>query len=163
MDELQEGLKNTVTKDIAIPVQEKIREITKDWGLSLPDVPALVFDFGLGIFDEIGETEYWIANEKGYGYCGKFLFLFSFQRCPEHMHKIKHETFFIVRGKLEMRTGMDERIMSSGDTLAVEPGTWHTFKALEDTLILEVSMPGIIADNYFTDSKVGYIRKKDSK
>jgi len=30
----------------------------------------MLFDFGLGYFDTIGETEFWIANEEERGYNG---------------------------------------------------------------------------------------------
>ena len=66
------------------------------WGLAIPPVEPLVIDFGGGDFDRVGLIECWIANEPQAGYCGKYMFLFSGQRCPSHSHRQKHETFFIV-------------------------------------------------------------------
>ncbi len=37
------------------------------WGLTMPRVEPLVMDFGLGQFDQIGEIEFWIANEEAAG------------------------------------------------------------------------------------------------
>ena len=37
-------------------------------------------------FDRVGLIEFWIANEKEAGYCGKYLFAFDGQQCPAHSH-----------------------------------------------------------------------------
>ena len=74
----------------------------KTWKLAMPPHEPLVSDFGLGDFYETGLIEYWVANELQAGYCGKLLFVFGGQTCPLHWHKKKHETFFIVRGKVTM-------------------------------------------------------------
>jgi len=156
MDEIKQAIKNTVTENQAKPVLATISRRMKSWGLSLPDSPGLVFDFGIGEFETIGETEFWIANEIEHGYCGKYLFLFSNQRCPNHMHKIKHETFFIMKGSITLTLDEEDILMKQGETLSVSPGSYHTFIAHEETLILEISMPGILEDNYFTDPRLGY-------
>ena len=93
-----------------------------DWGLKMPDVTPLPLHFGLNRFAEIGEVEFWVANEEQLGYCGKFLFVFDGQTCPYHYHRVKHETFFIVKGSVRMLVGEEERIMREGDLLAMPPG-----------------------------------------
>ncbi len=65
----------------------------------MPPGEPLVLDFGLGRFDEIGEIEFWVANEETHGYCGKFLFVADGQTCPYHRHDRKHETFFVLKGQ----------------------------------------------------------------
>ena len=40
------------------------------------------------------------------------------------------------------------------DALAVAPGGLHSFTGVEPTLLLEVSMPGIVADNWFEDPAI---------
>ena len=71
----------------------------RDWGLTMPEVVPLVLDFGLRRFDEIGEIEFWVANEEQADYCGKFLFVQDEQTCTYHEHTRKHETFFVVKDK----------------------------------------------------------------
>lgn len=124
------------------------------WGLAMPDVRPMALDFGLGDFRRTGLIECWIANEVQAGYCGKFLFLFDGQTCPRHHHREKHETFFIVKGAVDMDCGGAVRRMEQGDVLAVECGKPHQFRGKGPTLILEVSMPCIVADNYFADVKI---------
>lgn len=126
-----------------------------EWGLTMPDVEPLPLDFGLGRFHEVGETEFWIANEADLGYCGKFLFLLDGQTCPHHRHEMKHETFFIVKGTVRMRVGNEERIMQPGDTLVMPPRTAHSFTGVGAALVLEVSMPSVRGDNFFDDEAIG--------
>ena len=126
-----------------------------EWDLTMPDVEPLPLDFGLGRFREVGETEFWIANEAELGYCGKFLFLFDGQTCPHHYHEVKHETFFIVKGTVRMRVGDEERVMQPGDTLAMPPGAAHSFTGVGPALVLEVSLPSMLGDNFFDDDAIG--------
>jgi len=126
-----------------------------EWGITMPDVRPLPLHFGLGRFAEIGETEFWIANEAESGYCGKFLFVFDGQTCPCHYHKVKHETFFVLKGSLRMRIGDVERLMHEGDVLPMPPGTRHAFTGIGPALVLEVSMPSLLQDNFFDDPAIG--------
>lgn len=133
----------------------EVRAQLAAWGLTMPDVAPLPLHFGLDRFREIGETEFWIANEEAHGYCGKFLFVFDGQTCPYHHHRIKHETFFIVKGSVRMRVGDGERVMREGDLLAMPPGVGHSFTGIGPALILEVSMPSLLRDNFFADPRIG--------
>ncbi len=80
----------------------------------MSDGGPLSLDFGLNRFREIGETESGVANEQGHGYRGKFLFVFDGQTCPCHHHNVKHETFFVVKDRIRMRVGDEERTMCEG-------------------------------------------------
>ena len=125
------------------------------WGLTMPAVTPLVMHFGLERFYEVGETEFWVANEAALGYCGKFLFVFDGQTCPYHRHQLKHETFFILKGAIRMTMEQESREMHEGDLLVMPPGTGHSFTGLGPALILEVSMPSILQDNFFADKQIG--------
>ena len=127
----------------------------RKWGLRMPEVKPLALHFGLGEFEKTGEIEFWIANETGEGYCGKFLFVFDGQTCPYHHHKKKHETFYILKGTVRMRIGKKERRLKEGDHLAMPPGTAHSFTGVGDALLLEVSSPCLLQDNFFENKKIG--------
>ncbi len=132
-----------------------VRRQIDAWGLTMPPGAPLVMHFGLGRFAEIGETEFWIANEREAGYCGKFIFVFDGQTCPYHHHRMKHETFYIVNGRVSMKVGDDEREMSAGDVLAMPPGVGHSFTGIGPALLLEVSQPSVLQDNFFADRRIG--------
>lgn len=125
------------------------------WGLAMPDVEPLVIQFGLGEFRKTGEIEHWIANEPASGYCGKFLFVFDGQTCPYHRHDVKHETFFVLKGRVRMVVDGAERVLAEGDTLVMPPGVRHSFTGLGCALLLEVSMPSTLNDNFFEDRRIG--------
>ena len=132
-----------------------IHQQLDEWGLTMPDVAPLILDMGLGRFEEIGDSEFWIANEEELGYCGKFLFMFDGQTCPHHYHKMKHETFFVVKGSISMRMDNNEFIMGEGEVLPMPQGSYHSFTALGNALILEVSMPSVRMDNFFENERIG--------
>jgi mannose-6-phosphate isomerase-like protein (cupin superfamily) len=132
-----------------------IRTQIVTWGLTLPAVTPFPLHFGLNRFAEIGETEFWIANETGHGYCGKFLFVFDGQTCPHHRHRIKHETFFVLKGTLKMKVGDEERLMREGDLLVMPPGLGHSFTGVGPALVLEISMPSVPGDSFFDETSIG--------
>ncbi|MCW3051823.1 MAG: cupin protein [Chthonomonadales bacterium] len=126
------------------------------WNLTMPPGEPLTLHFGLNDFYRIGEIEYWIVNDQENRYCGKFLFLFAEQRCPLHSHKIKDETFFIVRGTVAMEVDGQAMTLREGDVFKMVPGMQHTFAAQDGpALVLEVSLPSIPGDNFFQDTRIG--------
>lgn len=132
----------------------KFQEQMKQWAITMPAVEPLFLHFGLNDFTKTGLIEYWIANEIEAGYCGKFLFVFDGQTCPLHWHKNKVETFYIVKGNVNMRfQGKDSR-MSPGDTLLVNVNQKHSFTGIGPALLLEISKPCIVEDNYFENTAI---------
>ena len=121
----------------------------------MPPSEVLVLDLGLGEFEGIGLIEFWIANEAEAGYCGKFLFVFDGQRCPMHRHGQKHETFYVLKGAVDMTVGGEVRRLEQGDVLAMAPGTPHSFVGVGDALLIEASMPCLMNDNRFDDRRIG--------
>lgn len=134
---------------------ENINKQLAEWGITMPPATAVLFDFGLGRFMEIGETEFWVANEPDLGYCAKFLFVFAGQTCPYHHHIVKHGTFFVLKGRVLMKYGSEERVMEQGDVLAIPPGVGHSFTGITNALLLEASMPSTLHDNFFADHEIG--------
>jgi D-lyxose ketol-isomerase len=154
MHELDKGLAISISGRPRDAALRRFKEHVMRWGVALPPVEPLVLDFGLGNFARTGLIEYWIANEAGAGYCGKYLFVFAGQTCPKHRHKIKHETFFLLQGRIEVEYRDALRVLHPGDVLPIEPGHYHRFTGLEPALLLELSMPCAIDDNYFEDPAI---------
>ena len=154
MDEQKKAQTIEVTGTLRDDALKRFQKQIQQWQLAMPSAEPLVLDFGLGRFHEVGLIEYWIANEIEAGYCGKFLFVFDGQRCPMHQHQEKHETFFIVKGQVKMTFNGQDRIMSPGDTLPVSTENPHSFIGQGNALILEVSKPCMIDDNYFANTNI---------
>ncbi|MBN1863467.1 MAG: D-lyxose/D-mannose family sugar isomerase [Victivallales bacterium] len=154
MDELNKALKISVTGDLKKRALEKFERQMKEWCVKMPSADYLALDFGLGDFYRTGLIECWIANEEKEGYCGKFLFVFDGQRCPMHRHKDKHETFFIMRGSVSMDHDGKSFEMKPGETLPVGKWKYHSFAGVGPALLLEISKPCIIEDNYFENKSI---------
>lgn len=86
-------------------------------------------------------------------YCGKILVFMKSLACSLHAHKVKHETFYVARGKVEIKysdnfqdvlndiTVYDTNFavsklyvctLEKGDTFTVPVGRVHSMKGLED-------------------------------
>lgn len=154
MDELKKGLEISVCGKLRQEALDAFNAHIKKWGIAMPPVEPLVLDFGLGDFYKAGLIEHWIANEISAGYCGKYLFVFDGQTCPVHHHKEKHETFFIVKSEVKMIYNDRSFIMGPGDILPAEPHKSHGFTGIGSALLLEVSRPCFIDDNYFQNNKI---------
>jgi len=154
MHELKKALSIALQGPKAEFALRRFHRQMKAWQIALPPVEPLVLDFGLGRFDEVGLIECWIANEREAGYCGKYLFVFDGQSCPEHRHRRKHETFFVVRGKARFCCNGRNRNLGEGRVLPVKPGTPHGLTGNGPVLLLELSMPCEIDDNFFTDRSI---------
>ena len=136
---------------------KKCHEVLASWGLKMPDVTPDPWHFGLNDFYKIGLTVFEVNNNVKEGYCGLFMFMFAGQTCPMHHHRVKHETFFIVKGRVEMELDGKKFIMEQGDTLVVNQNAKHIFTALDDSLILECSKPDIVDDSIFDDKRISEI------
>ena len=95
--------------------------------------------------------EHWIHN--GEDYCGKKMFLKKGKRCSLHFHVLKHETFYISKGKVQMefvhKDGKKETFeMNRGDTCEISPGLMHRFTGLEDSEMFEFSTQHFETDSY---------------
>jgi len=154
MDELRKALDIGLHGKEAEEALDAFHRQIRRWDLAMPRVEPLVLDFGLGDFERIGLIEYWIANEVEAGYCGKYLFVFDGQTCPNHYHREKHETFFIVKGRVRMNYDGSLTEMAPGDVLRVEQGKYHSFTGIGSALLLEVSKPCMVDDNYFENPEI---------
>lgn len=138
-------------------VLDEIKKVVNFWNLTLPEVDADALHFGYNDFSQTGETEFNINNNVEQGYCGKFMFLFAGQTCPMHHHRKKHETFFIVKGIVDMELAGKKYILNQGDRLIVDQFAKHKFTALENSLILESSKPDLLDDSIFEDQMINKI------
>jgi len=79
-------------------------------------------------------------------YAGKIIFVRRNHRLSLQYHQSKEETMYFQSGRALVETGteatmLSENIFEAGQSLHLPPGTCHRIKALEDTVILEVSTP----------------------
>jgi len=80
-------------------------------------------------------------------YVGKLLFVKAGHSLSLQFHNVKDESWYVQQGRAQLEMGgpgealTDSEIVGPGAAFRLRPGTVHRIKALEDTLILEVSTP----------------------
>jgi mannose-6-phosphate isomerase-like protein (cupin superfamily) len=77
-------------------------------------------------------------------YAGKLLFVRAGQALSLQYHEHKDESWYVQEGRAALELGtvggeLTEHEIGSGDVFHFVPGTVHRVRALEDTLIVEVS------------------------
>ncbi len=81
-------------------------------------------------------------------YCGKVLFLREGEQLSLQFHREKDEVIYLHEGRIELEAGdpgkpLDVEVVTPGHAFRMRPGTVHRWRALEDSLVLEVSTPGL--------------------
>jgi mannose-6-phosphate isomerase len=93
-------------------------------------------------------------------YCGKILFLKAGESLSLQFHREKDESWLVQSGRAELEMGSpgdktpNSEVVGAGAAFRIRPGTIHRVKALEDTLILEVSTP-LLEDVVRLEDKYG--------
>jgi mannose-6-phosphate isomerase len=85
----------------------------------------------------------WSLTES---YCGKMLIVHAGEALSLQLHRRKDETIYVHAGLVEVEMGEDaedltKEVVTAGRGFRVRPGVVHRIRALEDSLILEVSTP----------------------
>jgi len=91
-------------------------------------------------------SELWYAHTDRYA--GKILHVNAGQRLSVQRHLEKDETSYLLSGRARISQGpspeqMHEREIEPGEVWHNEANVVHTFEALEDSVVLEVSTPEI--------------------
>ena len=80
-------------------------------------------------------------------YVGKLLFVRAGHALSLQFHRVKDESWYVESGRAELQLGepgnavLKTEVIGPGACFRFRPGTVHRVKALEDTLIVEVSTP----------------------
>lgn len=142
-----------MTRSQVEAAQEEIAAQLRDAGLVPdPSLPIEVADFGLGRYEQEGLGLVVRVNEPEY--CSKWLTLRPGQHCPRHYHKLKTETFFVLRGVVYLKA--DERMVRllPGQSFTLRPGVRHAFESVDGAVIEEVSTHDENSDSYFDDPAI---------
>lgn len=98
-----------------------------------------------------GHELIWVTNEK---YCGKLLKFNKGAKFSMHFHAVKDETWYVLDGRFEVRwintQDASENFvnLNPGDTWRNEPLFPHQVICMEEGVIIEVSTPDSVEDNY---------------
>jgi mannose-6-phosphate isomerase len=86
----------------------------------------------------------WSRSEA---YAGKLLSVKAGHQLSLQFHREKDESWYVLEGRAELEfaaageTTTSTEIVTPGAAFRIRPGTVHRIRALEDTVIIEVSTP----------------------
>jgi mannose-6-phosphate isomerase-like protein (cupin superfamily) len=110
------------------------------WKRPLPEVKPPKF------VEKRWGSETWFANTHIHDYCGKILKITKNNCSSMHYHLDKHETFYILEGKLvvhliDTASGEEEVLrVNEGETLEIPQGQPHRLSGADgDVTMIEVS------------------------
>ena len=83
-------------------------------------------------------------------YCGKVLFVRKDEELSLQFHREKDAVIYVHEGRIELEVGdpgasgpLDSEVVGPGRAFRLTPGTVHRWRALEDSVVLEVSTPQV--------------------
>lgn len=84
--------------------------------------------------------------EKNERYVLKKLFMKEGHKCSVQYHNFKHETIYVLSGKLNVYYGQEldnlkQVVLGPGEVIVLTPKKIHRMEALEDCYYLEASTP----------------------
>jgi sialic acid synthase SpsE/D-lyxose ketol-isomerase len=143
----------THVSDAVRDIIEQTRELLKKANVILPAQSRveLSHHYGLDRFFEFGAVLATLVNRD---YCKKIIAVFPGQSNPEHMHKIKEETFICVYGEMTVNLGGEIHRMKEGDILTVPTGVPHGFTSAGGAVFEEISSTHQGSDSYYTDESI---------
>jgi mannose-6-phosphate isomerase-like protein (cupin superfamily) len=98
-----------------------------------------------------GSENIWATNDK---YCGKLLKFNTGSKFSMHFHAEKEETWYVLSGQFVVRyidttnANQHEKELKEGDIWHNKPLLPHQLICVEEGVIIEVSTPDSVEDNY---------------
>jgi mannose-6-phosphate isomerase-like protein (cupin superfamily) len=134
-------------------VVRRVREFVHQSGVPLPkkaDV-EISHHFGIENFPQTGAV---ILNFVNRSYCKKAIVMLPGQKHPEHSHKVKEETFFVLYGSMTLTLDGKTQRLQQGDSVLISPGAWHRFETESGVIFEEISSTHIVQDSYYRDPAI---------
>ncbi len=133
-------------------------DLLKESSVALPRISKCVLSHHYGIedYEKTGVAMIEVINRE---YCKKLLVVLPGQSHPNHLHKMKEESFCILYGDLNCTINGVRHELVAGDTVTVERNMSHDFSSIHGCVFEEISTTHYVDDSYYTDSKIGQNRK----
>ncbi len=140
----------------------QVRGMFSEAGININEDASIEIShhYGLNRFREFGAVLVTCINRD---YAKKLVVQLPRQKHPYHFHKRKEETFQLLYGDLELTKDGNCVAMRPGDTILVEPNSWHKFHTLEGCIFEEVSSTSYDNDSFYEDPKIAAMERQDRK
>jgi sialic acid synthase SpsE/quercetin dioxygenase-like cupin family protein len=135
-------------------ILQDIKKLLRKSHITLPSSRSdleISHHYGLERFHEFGVVMLSFVNRE---YCKKLLVMLPGQRHPEHMHRQKEETFYVVFGEMTIALDGEEKTYKAGDLILVNRGVKHRFATKHGVIFEEISSTHYQNDSFYTDPAV---------
>jgi len=134
-------------------IKERVLELIRESGVHFPKHTSLEIShhYGLEEFDRYGMSMITVINLN---YCKKYMFLQAGQQHPEQYHKVKEETFILIKGEIDLFLDGKLIKLEIGAPVTIYPKVVHSFMCNADAIIEEISTHHISDDSYYIDDAI---------
>lgn len=135
-------------------ILQDVKKLLKKSHITLPSSRSdleISHHYGLERFYESGAV---LLNYVNREYCKKLLVMMPGQRHPEHAHRQKEETFYVVYGDISISLDGQEKCYKAGDLILVKRGVKHSFATQNGVIFEEISSTHHTNDSYYSDPSV---------
>ena len=80
--------------------------------------------------------------------------------CSWHFHRHKNNTFYLISGKVLIKTEHNEIVLEPGNSILVQAPLKHQFEALEDSKMIEVMFVSYDPADIIRETQ-GYKKKEE--
>jgi N-acetylneuraminate synthase len=132
-------------------ILSKTRELISSAGLKLGSDIDVEISHHIGIekFEDVGAILIPVINRE---YAKKIVVMIRNQFHPEHFHKLKEETFLVLKGQLQVNLNDVVKCLLPGDVLVIPRLSKHSMLAIEDTVFEEISSTNYVDDSFYSEN-----------
>ena len=134
-------------------IVDDVNRILKEGNIVVPGAAELEIShhYGIEMFRQTGATMITVINRQ---YCKKLIVLLPGQSHPEHYHKKKDESFYVLYGTLLLNLDGQEKVVGVGELVPLASGVKHSFRSDTGVVFEEVSTTHYPDDSFYTDSTI---------
>lgn len=138
---------------LSADILKKIYKLMKDSHLvvSKDALLEIYHHTGAENFIETGAVFIKVVNKE---YCKSYAILLPGQAYPNHYHKIKKETFFVLYGELDVNCDDKQYSLLPGELLSIERGENHAFSTSVGAVFEELSTTYVQNDSIYEDEAI---------
>ena len=141
--------------------QKRIREIIKEVRTLLNQAAVILpraqneleisHHYGIEKFHEVGAV---LLNYINREYCKKILVMLPGQRHPEHYHRQKEETFYVVWGEMTVTLDGEVKRCLPGEMILVNQEVRHSMSTQQGVVFEEISSNHSPTDSFYIDESI---------
>lgn len=128
-------------------------KLMKNAHIVFPKTATVNIYHHMGI-DKLSETGAMFINVVNRDYCKSLVVMQPGQAYPNHYHRIKTETFYVLEGEFITNIDGVEHIIYPGEMIHIDRGQDHLFYTRTGTVFEEISTMYVPNDSVYTDEEI---------